>query len=361
MGRDKRKQAAGAASRTQRAGSGAGSGAGAHAQQTSTISAGPTAKSRSWRIWLLLVPILALLGLAFWLKSSRPVPAPAGVQGSLLGCRQLPLWLGQRAASQGAALSTAEARLTGLAFIDPQAAPYQHASWSKAGNLGPIIFDRRGYVFVLPIPKINLLDNRPGEQNTLWRVDAVSEQLTRYLSLPSAHPVDVNNPYGLLGLSYDCETDLLYVSSVQGSSRHHERGAVHVISAQEPRSISSHALGDFMGIALFRGRSGKRIYLARARSSEVVSYPLDAKGKIFGDARSEFSLAALGPRGDDVARRMTASGADRLTVYGVEFAFNLVAPTEKKETRYEFQYDASQDRFGLTRIGQIPVSPEGIR
>lgn len=39
-----------------------------------------------------------------------------------------------------------------------------------------------------------------------------------------------------------------------------------------------------------------------------------------------------------------------MTVHGVEFYFNLTAPTEKQETVYQFKYNGAQKKWQLTGV-----------
>jgi hypothetical protein len=52
---------------------------------------------------------------------------------------------------------------------------------------------------------------------------------------------------------------------------------------------------------------------------------------------------------------MTVTSSDEMTVWGVEFGFNLVAPTEKKETVYRFRYQRARDQFTLVQIDETPI------
>ena len=37
-----------------------------------------------------------------------------------------------------------------------------------------------------------------------------------------------------------------------------------------------------------------------------------------------------------------------MIVFGIEFGFNLIAPTEKQETVYRFRYDAAKDAWNYS-------------
>lgn len=319
--------------------------------------------ARSWR-WMLVVLVLALGAGLVWRHQSglraeariAQEAADTGPVGGVTGCRQLPAWLPIRGRSPQATLSTSDRRLQGLVLVDPQAGKYRHPSWDDAGWLGPILIDGRGDVLVAPVPVINLIDNRPEQQNTLWRVDAVSEVMLPLLDLPAAAPPSPRNPYGLLGLAHDCETGSVYASSVAGSDHRFERGRIFQIDPAVPAVKSVRDGIDAIGLVVFRGTGGKRLYFGSARRPEVWSLPLSRDGAIGAEARLEFSLEDRGPRGDDRARRIRIEADGSMLVHGIEFSFNLVAPTEKQETTYRLRYDHGADRWRLREIGNYEVT-----
>jgi hypothetical protein len=77
---------------------------------------------------------------------------------------------------------------------------------------------------------INTEKNKPTEQNRIWKVDAISGNMAVAVELP-APPDDPRhqNPYGLLGLGYDCDNGVLYASSVAGSTLNSEIGVLYAI------------------------------------------------------------------------------------------------------------------------------------
>lgn len=280
-------------------------------------------------------------------------PGPAGALGN---CRQLPMWLSGRGGSPQASLSTSERRTMGLVLVDPGRPAYQHPSWDDAGWLGPILLDPAGNVLVGPVPVINVLDNPPAGQNTVWQVDAVSEMLKPLIELPPAAAPGPENPFGLMGLALDCETGHVYASSVMGSDRQTERGRIFQLDTRAPKVVSHLDGIDAMGLVLYRGASGKRLYYGHARTPTVWSLPVAADGRLHPVPRLEFSIAGAGPRGDDRARRLRIEADGSMLLNGIEFSFNLVAPTEKPETPYRLRYDHGADRWRLRQIGQYEVT-----
>ncbi len=223
---------------------------------------------------------------------------------------------------------------------------YQHPSWKSAGWLGPILVDPKGNCFVGPIPVINLLDNPPAKQNIIYKVDAVSGEMKPYMELPVAESISVTNPYGILGFIYLCESNTLYVSTVQGSTREKEMGVIYAIDVATEKIIdkitNTDALG--MGISYITGK--RKLYFGSARTSDIFSISLSKEGKFINHPSLEFSISDIGPRGDDKARRIKFDRATGdMQVYAIEFNYNLTAPTEKQENIFSFSWNSDTQKW----------------
>ena len=115
---------------------------------------------------------------------------------------------------------------------------YQHPSWTSAGRLAPLVIDKKGDVWVAPAPMINTLDNPTEKQNTLYRIDGKTGQMQAVISLPYPTLPTAQNPFGLLGLGYDCETTNLFATTVMASDRNNERGRIFSLNTQNPQQVT---------------------------------------------------------------------------------------------------------------------------
>ena len=249
------------------------------------------------------------------------------------------------------ALSTSERRTKGLVlkefnFDNTVSRTYQAPGWNIAGGMGPIVLDDKGNVFVSPAPVINTLDNDPIKQNIIYKVDAGSGDMKPFFDLPRSQNPSPENPYGIMGMTLDCETGLLYVTSVSGSTRSQQAGKIFCIQpGTEPAVVDVLENTDAFGVDIAYLNEEKRLFFGSARNGTVYSIPLTEKGKFSGKIQKEFSITGLGPRGDDVVRKMQFEKNGALTVSGIEFHFNLIAPTEKQETLYAFIYNTTTRRW----------------
>lgn len=245
-----------------------------------------------------------------------------------------------------AALSTSERTLKGLVLVDIQTKQtWQHPSWSTFGSMGPICTDKSGNSYVAPVPVINVLDNSPETQNHIYTVNGQTALMTKLMELPFQHLPNEQNPYGLVGLHYDCHADILFASSILGSDKTNENGVIFIIDPIKKVVLDKLESVDAMGMAIAGVTGQKRLYFGSCRISNVYSIEISAENTFIGEPKFEFSLDMLGPRGDDKARKLIFKEDGTLLIKGISFEYNLAAPTEKLETNYLFQYDRSKQTW----------------
>ena len=276
--------------------------------------------------------------------------APIAVQarGDVIGCRTNPRFVAtKKEFSSKSFFSTSERFTKGLVLVDglDKSRTWQHPTWSQFGWLAAIHYDGRGNIYTVPAPRINVLDNKPAEQNRVLKVDSNSGVMSVLATLPAAGVANDQNPYGALAIAFDCESQLLYASSISGSTRAKEIGRIFAIDPDSGKVVFTHEKVDAIGLHLFKLGKEKRLYFGRVRDPEIWSIAVDEKGKFKGSARFELSLENLGPRGDDRARRINFTPTNEMIVWGIEFSVNLVAPTEKQETQYRFIFDVKQQKW----------------
>lgn len=249
--------------------------------------------------------------------------------------------------------STSDPRKMGLWLMesakpgDPNAPitrEYQHPSWKQGGWLAPVLLDNQGNLFTAPAPFINVLNNPAANQNTIYRVDARTGVMEEFLRLPIPDST-IQNPFGIISMAFLCESNTLYVSTVAGSDRQHERGAVYAINVAEKKVIDKITGRDVMGLGITYRTGQRRLFFGTGRNSDIWSVKLNAKGKFSGSPSLAFTIQELGPRGDDKVRRINATPQGDLVIAGMEFNFNLIAPREKQETAYTFTYQEEDKKW----------------
>lgn len=267
--------------------------------------------------------------------------------GAVVGCQQIPVFARKLGFGSQAALSTSDRFLQGLVIVENER-KYQHPSWKSAGSLAPLQRDASGNVYAAPAPWIDTLENKPDEQNKVYKVDAQTQEMKQFVELPKRKTPTAENPFGVLGLTFDCETDSLYAATVAGSTRREMNGGLYQIDVKTGKVVSAKEAIDAIGLGVFNSAKGKRLYYGLARSPEIWSVDLNDDGSFASEARREVSMENVGARGDDKARRIAFSQDARgfeMVVFGIEFGFNLIAPSEKQEAIYRYRYDAAKDAW----------------
>lgn len=295
--------------------------------------------------WIIGLAVLLGVGVGLAIKYHKNFLPAEDVKrpvGNVTGCQKIPPFVRALNFGSSAAFSTSDRKIQGLVLVEGERV-YQHPTWKMAGSLAPITRDISGDTYVAPAPWIDVLENKPDEQNKIFKVDGKTQQMSQFVNLPKAAEPTSQNPYGALGLAYDCDTSSLYVSSVAGSTRDQVNGRIFQVSI-DGKILSQLEKTDAIGLAVFNSAKGKRLFFGQARNSEIWSVALDFNGNFSGEPRKEISLENLGTRGDDKARRIIFS-ANEMSIFGIEFGFNLIAPSEKQETVYRYIYDSNADSW----------------
>lgn len=307
-----------------------------------------------------LAAAIGLAGLAAWLFAGGPSGSGSGALegdrplGGVTGCQARPPFTAAMGLGPRAALGTSVEGVKGLAVIDPDkpldaGGVFQHPSWDDAGYLGPFVYDRDGNVYVAPVPLVSLEENPPAMQNRVYRVDGHSMAMAELVDLPAEQPPSGANPFGVIGLAYDCDTHSLYAASVAGSTASTEAGRIHRIDLTSG-AVASHLDGaDPFGLAAFNGTHGKRLYYGLARRPDIYSVALDAAGDFVGELRHELSLADLPDGTHDKARRIRIGPgpAPEMTIQTFDFTYSLKVASERRERVFVFAYDPGPDAWSF--------------
>lgn len=321
-------------------------------------------------IWLTAVVLLALVvaGVVLWQRDEQarsaalaasaaataaaptpPGPTPTAVPvtlGTADYCKKTPIFPQQMGFSLRAVLTTADRVIKGLVAYDlnEQGQPtrvYTHPTWSDAGYLGHITFDSGGNAYTFPSPRVSLLDNPPEQQNTIWRMDSTTAEFKPWLALTSTLAPSSENPFGLMGTTLDCDTGILYASTVAGSSRANQAGRIVRINLATKDILGDYTGVDAFGLGIFTTAKGKRLYYGLAREPQVYSVELDEYGEFVSQPRLELTL----PDPNFRPWRVQFDTSGQMVVRGLVFNFNLVATSERQETRDVYAYDAASDTW----------------
>ena len=331
----------------------------------------PKQKMKS-RFVFVIVPTAAFLLVVLYFAWQRyslpfpsfletPVPATPTINPAYTGvedCRRLPKFFEDIGIGPNPLVGTSFRSYVGFVVYDRNGSKkyIQHYTWREAGNLGGFINDGQGNFYVIPVPFVSVELNPPEKQTILYRIDSVSGIMAPVLTLPAAVPPSTTNPFGLMGLGLDCETNSLYVTSVAGSSAARELGRIFRIDLGSMQVADEYDGIDAIGVGVFKGVSGKRLYYGAARAPLVFSIALDEKGDFVGEPREEFSVANLPGVGNQRVRRINFINPQEMSIRSVEFNFSLRASNEVPSDLITFNYDPPTDTWTPGKV--MPYQPE---
>lgn len=249
------------------------------------------------------------------------------------------------------AFSTTEKKLAGVAIVDIKTGQtFQDATWIDKGNFGPLAIDEGGNAYLAPIPFVNVLDAIRRNQNIIYKVDAQTGKMNPLIKLGDQDSVlNSQNPYGVMGLFYDCESHLLYASSVHGSTKDAERGTIYCIDGQTGKIVDQYKGVDAAGVGVAYFNEKKYLFFGNARDHGIYRVALKENGGFSDKKIFCFSLEGEGPRGDDIARKIRFNKNNEMEIFGFEFYYNLTAPTEKQETKYKFVYNLNTESWQMMK------------
>lgn len=305
--------------------------------------------------WIITAGLVtAVLLFILWQQNKTPT-LPADYQtGTVTDCLAGPAFLPELGLDNPA-IDTSQRAATGLIIGEPVANGryFQHDTWDDAGNLGPFTYDDKGNIYLGPVPLASLETNPTAEQNRVYVVDTQTAVMSQFLELPWPLPPGGGNPYGVVGLTFDCDTGSLYVATVAGSTAQEEVGVIYQIDAVTGEILSQLDNTDTIGVGVYNGTEGKRLYYGLARAPEVYSIGLDAAtGDFAGEPRFEFSLAAQPGGSFDNAHRFQFTQDGRMLVKGLEFSYSLQVASQPQRNQYIFQYNPDTDSWRFLSVEQ---------
>lgn len=307
-------------------------------------------------------PVFVLLMLVSLLSACGKPDMGNFTPGVANACRAMPAFIRNTGLDgRAVAIDTQQRGYTGIRLVQIQGGKtWQHPSWDDAGHVGAFDRDSDGNIYVAPTPDVSLTENPPELQNRIYRIDAQTGEMVLWLELPAVAPPSPSNPFGVMGLFYDCDTNSLYASSLAGSTPQQANGRIYRIDVASKTVLTYMDQVDAIGIGVFNGADNKRLYFGSARSSDVYSVALDAKGDFTSETRHEFALATI-PDGNTTSVRKFAfvqRGVEQylMQVKETEFGFRLMAENNPHKRMYLFAYDAGSDHWQFR--GAVPEAGE---
>lgn len=280
-------------------------------------------------------------------SDSAQAPSVKPAATKQVNCEGKPKFLSKIGISGDVTFATNEKGVRGLIVFGAPAensdalSRYQHQSWSSAGFLDAFVMDRNGNLYLAPSPRTGLGVKEPKNQDQIFKLNTKDGVLASYITLPSAAPASPENPYGVLGLAYDCDTNSLYATTVTGSTPAQSVGRIYRVDLSSGEIAGERDNLDAYGVAV-RSAQSKQLVFGSPHDAQIRALDLDAEGNLQGEPRTIATLAD-----PQRARSISFATENEMIVQAVEFSFtNAEIP---QETEMRFQFDAAADVWNLAQ------------
>lgn len=273
-------------------------------------------------------------------------------------CAANPKFIRSAGMQQPVAIDTQQSLLPGIVFKELRGAQrlYRHPSWEMSGHVASTVRDSAGNIYAIPVPSLGLDTNPLSRRNTIYRIDSATGIMSIFVELPMFGASSQKNPFGTLGLTLDCDSQSLYVSSVANSTPRESNGVIYKINLTTRKIESQLPNVDAIGLGIFNHSDGKRLYYGDARSSSVYSLALSSNGQFLPTEMPRHELSLLEIRnGDTTQVQKVRFQADKeygykLVVTDTEFSYRLLAESHKRFRHYEYVWDNNLDKWVFLKI-----------
>lgn len=281
----------------------------------------------------------------FFMVMPALVKAERYKTGDVYDCARIPAFVSKLGMQQPVAIDTSLTQYPGLVLreLRGQQRLFQHSGWKITGQVGSTVRDAQGNIYLIPVPIVSLATNPLERRNIVYKVDSQTGVMTEFVELPIPIELSQGNPFGTMGITLDCQTASLYVSSVAGSSPAKINGTIYRIDLANGKIADSYSGVDAIGIAVFNLPNEKRLYFGDARSSSLFSVKLKSTGDfiIGSKPRHELSLLTV-KNGDSTQIRKihfprTNQGNHIMSLEETEFSYRLIAELHARQKKYNFE------------------------
>jgi hypothetical protein len=298
------------------------------------------------RVFFIIAAMASLVAFNFWNKKSNNtvVKYPAGPANY---CKAAPQFIEKYGIRAPWAIDLTQSKFTGLRIIEyrENGKTLQLPTWDDAGNLVSYAVDKKGNIYLTPAPYVSLFKNPPLEQNNVYIVDSKTGVMSAFINLPNAATITSENPFGSIGLAYDCDHECLYVSTLAGSTYENEVGTIYQIDLKTKQIVDEISGIDALGLTLFNSPDGKRLYYGAARESAIYAIALDQDGNFDGQPEYAFSLLNQKGGGLDKGVRLQIKSDNSMQIKAMEFSYSLMASSDPLRNVYTFDFSHNTWRF----------------
>jgi len=230
---------------------------------------------------------------------------------------------------------------------------YQHPSWSKGGTLGKFVIEPFGDIYCVPVPYINNYYNEYSRQNILYKIESQTGVMDSVLNFAGGSNIGSSNPFGLMGLTYDCSGSSLYVSTIAGSRPESPKGKIYKleISVTDELIVKDSIENiDALSLAVVSIDGVKRLLYGEANHHTVKSIILDKNGNFTKFINQEIDLNDPKFMSSHKAVHLKFVSDNVLEVSGAYFDYTLSIPGSHEKNTYTFKWNNARKKWDVLNI-----------
>jgi len=297
----------------------------------------------------ILLSLILVIGIAWFVKelkaSSRVVKQneSLGVFGRQQSCAKHPNFLQKLRIPQPIAIDLSQKAYRGLAFRYGRGLTkvLHLKTWEKFDHFSTYSLTPSGDIFLAPMPYISIKEHTFEFQKNIYRVDSNSGNLSIWLTLDDVK-AGADNPYGITSVEYDCSDNTLWVSAIDESDYHTNRGVIYHIDIKTKKILERMEGVDALTIKLLSSNRGKFLLIGDARENRL--YALEIKSSILQNRAIELFWL---PTSQEHIGKIRIKANSRIDIETLPFSYSLIAETTEGDIRkkYSFEWSSKESRY----------------
>ncbi len=262
-------------------------------------------------------------------------------------CASLPHFLSLKSIGSPILIDLSQQRFKGVALLYGRGFEkvYHPLQWEQYEHMGTYTLSADTDIYLAPIPYISIRPTTFNLQNKIYKIDSNSGKLEIYKEFEDVK-ADANNPYGIVGVEYDCDDDTLWVSAIDRSDYTHARGRLYHVDLKTKKILAKKEGLDLLTLKVVYAKDGKYILAADARTPRVVAIKVSKDG--IEDAVNVLSLPDPNLR----VRKIKPIDKDLIKLEAIPFNYTLVARSSNKN-RVELKARYDKEKAIWSVIGGI--------
>ncbi len=278
--------------------------------------------------------ILSLFGVSYYIKNSSKAieKIDIGSFSKTKSCVKYPDFLKSVGVSALIAIDLSQQRFKGLAFRFGKALKkaLHLKSWERFEYFGDYALDRAGNIYLTPMPFISIKPITFNLQKNIYKLDSKSGKLSIWKTIEEVTPSSTN-PFGIVAIEYDCETDSLFVSAIDKSNYSTSRGRIYHIDIKSKDILEVLEGVDALSLKILKTDRGKYLLAGLAKDSSLIAYKIE-NNKLISKKIFLFKI----PNELEHIRKIRVVGDNLLEVKTIPFLYNLIAQTTQGSIRTKY-------------------------